>query len=109
GQAVATHDILRATPASGGQADFGVADLDQSQVRKALQEWSGVADICGADALDAGGDTLLAANPDLLEQVIEAHLIVGYRHGLASDAAVNELDAAIHETTDHRGVRDNHN
>ena len=38
--------------------------------------------------------------------MIEAHLIVGNRHRLASDVAMDELDAAIHKAADHRRMRD---
>ncbi len=106
GEAVTPDDVLSATSAGGGEPDFGIADFDQSQVREALQEWSGVADVGGADALDTGGQALFAANPDLLEQVIEAHLIVGDGDRLAGDVAMGEFDAAIHKAADHRGMRD---
>src|SRR6266581_9530077 len=77
GEAVTPDNVAGASAAVFGEADVAAADFHQVQIGHTAERAHRVHRAEGADALDARFGALFAANPDLLEQMIEALLFFG--------------------------------
>src|SRR5713226_691676 len=130
--------VARAAAAHSGQFDFAVTQIDQMQIRHAAENAPGrllgqhrkmPGGSSGMKALDLGRLAFFAANPDLLEQMIEADFVVtgngaaiggvgqragervarAVQRGIEMQAAMSKFDAAVGLARDVRVVRDHEN
>src|SRR5229473_7736622 len=82
-ETMTAHNVARAAAAHSGQFDFAVTQIDQMQIRHAAENAPGrllgqhgkmPGGSGGMKPLNLGGLAFFAANPDLLEEMIEADL-----------------------------------
>src|ERR1700722_18215695 len=94
-QAPPAHDIARAIFAVGGERDLAPPQFEEFQIREARDDphWVGTARL--PDFLERRLDSLFAANPHLLEQMIEADLIFFREFRNLHDSSVRQIDAAV--------------
>lgn len=107
GEAMTADDIASPALAAIGQFDLTILEhMDQAKVFHAGERADRVDTAGSADVSDVGTIALFAANPDLLEEMIEVDTVV---HGDAlvdGEVAVNQLDAAVSLLGNVRVVRD---
>src|SRR5260370_5612493 len=111
-ETMTAHNVARAAAAHSGQFDVGVTQIDQMQIRHAAENAPGrllgqhgkmPGGSSGMKALDLGRLAFFAANPDLLDQMIEADFVVtGNGAGIRG---VGQPASARGAPTLHRGMR----
>lgn len=106
GQPVAANHIARALLSALREMNLPGAQLDELQVRHAAQHADGVSFFWRAHALDVRGSAFFRANPNLFEQMIEAHLIFLRKNSDLREAAVRQFNSTVGETADGGIMRD---
>ena len=95
GQPMPPHDVLRAAIAGIGQTHFGRADFNQRRSFQAPQHVCRIGRAERAHMLHLRDSSLFLANPNLLEQMIHALLVLGRGHGGFRQAPVDQFDAPL--------------
>ena len=109
GKAVAANDVASAVFPAARESDGGIIQLDKLQLGHLAQHHGGVEQAERVRRLDQRLAALFVGNPDALEQVIKALLILVGKNSDLRQAAVGQLDAAVGEAADRRVVRDDEN
>jgi len=105
GEAVTPDNVAGASAAVFGEADVAAADFHQMQIGHAAERAAPGPPSRGCGCARRALRCLFAANPDLLEQMIEALLFFGGDCGDLLEAPVGQLDAAVGQPRDGRRVR----
>src|ERR1700746_216825 len=95
GETAAPHDIARAIFAVGREREFAAVQFEQFQIREARNNSHRVGTARLPDFLERRRDSLFAADPDLLEKMIEANLVLVRELRNLHDAPVRQIDATV--------------